>query len=61
MSKNITIIIEPDGNSNVDLTGFHGKGCEKVIKDFQGGDAVTTQRKKAEFFESVHQEQKVNQ
>lgn len=61
MPKQITIVIEPDGKSNVDLSGFHGKGCEKVMKDFQGGDTATTQRKKSEFFESDKQKQKVNQ
>jgi len=53
--KAITIEIAPDGNSSIDLDGFAGKGCESVIKDFRGGDAVTLARKKPEF----HQQQKV--
>ena len=36
--KEKTVIIEIDeqGNSTIDLDGFHGKGCADVAKDFQG-------------------------
>ena len=35
--KEKTVIIEIDeqGNSTIDLDGFHGKGCADVAKDFQ--------------------------
>jgi hypothetical protein len=50
--KEKTVVIEIDelGNSSLDLTGFEGKGCAVVSKDFQGGDAVTNTRHKREFY-----------
>jgi hypothetical protein len=50
--KEKTVIIEIDeqGNSSIDLEGFHGKGCADVARDFQGGDAVKSLRKKPEFY-----------
>jgi hypothetical protein len=47
--KTITIEITVDGRSSIDLDGFAGQGCQKVIADFRGGDAVTLARKKPEF------------
>jgi hypothetical protein len=34
----------------VDLEGFAGQGCDKVLKDFQGDDRARVQRKKAAFY-----------
>jgi len=50
--KEKTVIIEIDeqGNSSMDLEGFHGKGCADVAKDFQGQDAVKCLRNKPEFY-----------
>ena len=48
--KLITIEIDENGNSSIDLEGFHGKGCGDVAKDFRGGDSVTQSNKKREFF-----------
>ncbi len=50
--KEKTVIIEIDeqGNSTIDLEGFHGKGCADVAKDFQGNDAVKGLRNKSEFY-----------
>ncbi|HET9215780.1 MAG TPA: hypothetical protein VFR18_02305 [Terriglobia bacterium] len=50
--KEKTVIIEIDeqGNSSIDLDGFHGKGCSDVAKDFQGQDALKSLRKKPEFY-----------
>ena len=47
--KTITIEIDEQGNSSLDLTGFQGKGCGEVAKALQGADAVTKSRKKPEF------------
>ena len=48
--KTITVVIDDKGNSSVDLDGFAGQGCEKVLKDFQGGDRATAVNKKAAFY-----------
>ena len=50
--KEKTVIIEIDeqGNSSIDLDGFHGKGCADVAKNFQGQDGLKSLRKKPEFY-----------
>ena len=48
--KTITVVIDQNGNSSVDLEGFAGHGCDKVLKDFQGDDRARVQRKKAAFY-----------
>jgi hypothetical protein len=48
--KTVTIIIDENGNSEVDLEGFAGNGCSKVFEDFRGGDKITTERKKTSFY-----------
>jgi hypothetical protein len=48
--KTITVVIDQNGNSSVDLEGFAGQGCDKVLKDFQGDDRARVQRKKAAFY-----------
>jgi len=48
--KMITVVIDENGNSSVDLEGFAGHGCEKVLKDFQGHDRAKVERKKAVFY-----------
>jgi hypothetical protein len=48
--KTITVVIDEKGNSSVDLDGFAGQGCEKVLKDFQGQDQTRVSRKKAAFY-----------
>jgi hypothetical protein len=37
----------------VDLEGFAGQGCDKVLKDFQGDDHAKVQRKKAAFYNTA--------
>ena len=51
--KTITIEIDEQGNSSLDLSGFQGKGCGEVAKAMQGADIVTTSRKKREFHVGV--------
>jgi hypothetical protein len=48
--KTITIEIEEQGNSSIDLEGFQGKGCADVTKAFQGSDTVTKSRAKRDFY-----------
>ena len=48
--KTITIEIDEQGNSSIDLDGFQGQGCGEVAKDFQGSDAVKQVRNKREFY-----------
>ncbi len=48
--KLITIEIDEEGNSSIDLDGFQGQGCGDVAKDFRGGDSVTQSSKKREFY-----------
>jgi hypothetical protein len=50
--KEKTVIVEIDeqGNSSIDLEGFHGKGCTDVARNFQGQDAVKSLRNKQEFY-----------
>jgi hypothetical protein len=48
--KLITVEIDENGNSFIDLEGFNGQGCSDVAKDFRGGDSVKHSRKKREFY-----------
>ena len=48
--KLITVEIDENGNSSIDLQGFHGQGCGDVAKDFRGGDSVTQSTKKRDFY-----------
>jgi hypothetical protein len=48
--KTITITIDEQGNSTLDLNGFAGHGCEKVFEDFRSGDAVKVERKKPAYY-----------
>jgi len=48
--KLITVEIDENGNSSIDLEGFHGQACGDVAKDFRGGDSVTQSSKKREFY-----------
>lgn len=47
--KIVTIEIDENGNSSIDLEGFQGKGCADVSKDFQGGDKLVSSEKKREY------------
>lgn len=63
--KEIEITIEPDGSTEIDLKGFHGKGCseitDKLVKALEG--EVVTRTPKAEYYKpkpktKVKQQQK---
>ena len=45
-AKTITVVIDEDGNSTIDLTGFRDNSCAKVAEDFRGGDRVTKEHRK---------------
>ncbi len=53
--KKITVTIFEDGTTSVDLSGFHGKGCAKVLNDFGAGENPTIERVKAEYREVEQQ------
>ena len=48
--KIVTIEIDEQGNSSLDLDGFAGRGCGDVAKDFQGPDAVVEVRTKRDYY-----------
>jgi hypothetical protein len=56
--KTITITIDEQGHSTLDLEGFASRSCEKVFDDFRGGDTVKIERKKASCYtgQGVQQE-----
>jgi len=56
--KTITVLIDEAGNSSVDLDGFAGQGCDKVLKDFQGDDRAKVQRKKPVFYSQTSEAQR---
>jgi hypothetical protein len=49
--KTVTIVIDENGNSSIDLEGFADNSCSKVFDDFRGGDRVRTERKKPSFYD----------
>jgi len=55
--KTITITIDEQGHSTLDLDGFVGKECAKAFEDFRGGDTVKLEQKKAAYYVSQHSEQ----
>jgi len=59
--KTVTVLISPDGEVSLDLAGFHGQGCAKVMKDFtDGAGQIKREVKKREFAEGeTAQKQKV--
>ena len=48
--KLITVTLEPDGTSKIDLEGFADSTCGKVMDDFRGGDLVLSERRKPECY-----------
>lgn len=52
--KIITVTLEPDGTSKIDLEGFSDNSCAKVMDDFRGGDRIITEWKKPSFYNPAH-------
>jgi hypothetical protein len=48
--KLITVTLEPNGTSKIDLAGFADNACGKVMDDFIGGDRVLSERRKPEYY-----------
>ena len=48
--KTITVTIDEQGRSTLDLEGFAGKGCAQVFDDFRGGDLLKVDRKKLDYY-----------
>jgi hypothetical protein len=48
--KIITITIDEQGRSTLDLEGFAGKGCEQAFDDFRGGDLLKVERKQLDYY-----------
>jgi len=44
--KTIIVEIDEQGNSSIDLHGFHGKGCGDVAEALRGKDTLVVDRKK---------------
>jgi hypothetical protein len=55
--KQITVLIDEDGNSSVDLTGFTDGSCAHAMEDFQGDDRVVSEQKKPEYYRHARKEQ----
>ena len=51
--KIVTVEIDEQGNSSIDLAGFQGKGCGDVARALQGADAITQSQTKREFYVDV--------
>jgi len=59
--KIITIIIDEQGKSTLDLEGFAGKGCEKAFDDFRGSDLLKVERMKLDYFSRQQVEREKSQ
>ena len=47
--KTITVEIDEQGNSSIDLHGFHGKACGDVAEALRGKDTLVVDNKKREY------------
>ena len=52
--KMVTVLIDENGNSSIDLEGFGGHGCEKVLNDFRGQDRANFERRKPTYYASTN-------
>jgi len=53
--REITIEIG-GGATSIDLSGFEGKGCSKLMDEFRGKNKVKTARVKPEYYQAVNQQ-----
>ena len=57
MAKLIKVLIDPETSGfSVDLTGFHGQGCDAVVKAFASIGTVTKEIHKPEWKETSRQQ-----
>ena len=59
--EEIEVIVDAEGNTSIDLTGFHGKGCESVSEELAKALGIkVSHKKKCEFYEQeIKPKQKV--
>jgi hypothetical protein len=56
--KTVTVTVTEDGEVAIDLQGFHGQGCARVMADFSDGDRLKVERNKPEFRETVGEKER---
>jgi hypothetical protein len=56
--KYVNITIGLDGEVTMEAQGFHGKGCDKVLKDLADGQTPKIDIKKAEYREQARETEK---
>ena len=56
-AKTITVVIDENGNSTIDLSGFQDNGCAKVAEDFRGGDRVTKEHRKTSYHRDARRQE----
>ena len=59
--KTVTITIDEQGRSTLDLEGFASKGCEQVFDDFRGGDLLKVERKTLDYYSRPQVEREKSQ
>ena len=59
--KQIIVLIDEEGNSSVDLTGFTDGSCAGAMEDFQGDDRVVSEHKKPEYYCHARKEEQEQQ
>ena len=61
MMKEIEITIDKDGQIEIDLKGYHGKGCQNIARELAKSLGTTVKNeKKPEFYKTVpKQKQKI--
>ena len=59
--QTITITIDEQGHSTLDLEGFAGRSCEKVFDDFRGGDRLSIEKKKQTYYTGQQVQQEKSQ
>lgn len=57
--KIITIEIDDQGNSSLDLKGFQGQGCGDVAAAFRGPDLLLVDRQKRDYHALTSEGRKV--
>ena len=58
--KTVTIVIDENGNSSIDLEGFADNRCSRVFEDFRSGDKIRTERKKTSFYNPAPKEKQAS-
>lgn len=60
MSRKVEFTIDEDGNIEVDMQGFHGKGCSQLSEKLARAlGVVVKNKKKAEYYQSTKTKQKI--